>query len=144
MKWANRVTITALSKDEPELTKEAVIALVGENPVKISKVQGFNEQMITKFEVIIKKASSINQFFKMFFSKLKKQQLEVLISQIESRLDERHNLFIRIDKEAWIEERKLFLTDSGDCFHIRISLAVFPSKSEIAAAKSKELLESFL
>jgi len=39
---------------------------------------------------------------------------------------------MRIDKDAWIDERKILFTDSGNCFHIKMSLAVFPKKKEAA------------
>ena len=146
MKWANRVTITALAKPEEDANKvkQGILDLVPleKVPLKESKVQGFNERMISKFEIILTKSSDINKFLKSL--PLTKEQKEVLLSQAESRLDERQNFFIRIDKQPWIDKKKLYLTDSGDCYHIRISLAAFPSKKEVAIKLLKELLESFL
>ncbi|MBW3019456.1 hypothetical protein KY329_04720 [Candidatus Woesearchaeota archaeon] len=141
MRWANRITITALAKDDVEKVRQGILALV-KAPLKESKVQGFNERMISKFEITLTKSSDINKFLKSL--PLTKAQKEVLLSQAESRLDERNNFFLRIDKQAWIDKKKLFLTDSGDCFHIRISLAVFPSSRENALKLVKDLLESFL
>jgi hypothetical protein len=146
MKWANRITITAFAKPEEDLDKikQGILSLVPLEKIllKESKVQGFNERMISKFEIILTKAADINKFLKSL--PLTKEQKEVLLSQAESRLDERLNFFIRIDKQPWIDQKKLYLTDSGDCYHIRIALAAFPSKKEIALNLLKELLESFL
>jgi RNA binding exosome subunit len=63
-----------------------------------------------------------------------------LISQIESRLDEELFFFMRIDKDSWNIEKKTILTDSGNCYHIRITVAAFPKKRESAVA----LLNRFL
>ena len=55
-----------------------------------------------------------------------------ILKQIESRLDEELNFFLRLDKEKWVNEKEMKLTDSGKCFHIKISVAAFPKNMDIA------------
>ena len=58
---------------------------------------------------------------------------------MESRLDKNLDLFLRFEKDTWINERKLVLTDSGKCFHLRISIAAFPKNREVALNVVKDL-----
>lgn len=66
-------------------------------------------------------------------------QKKNIVMQIESRLGKNLDFFMRFDKEAWINEKKLILTDSGKCFHIRLSVAVFPKKRYAALKLVKGL-----
>ena len=68
--------------------------------------------------------------------KTKKNQI---LQQIDSRLDKSLDFFLRFDKDSWIAGKKLLLTDAGKCFHIRISMAAFPKKREIALNVVKDL-----
>ena len=52
--------------------------------------------------------------------------------QKESRLDDNLDFFLRFGKDEYIRNDKLMLTDSGNCFHIKISIDAFPKKREIA------------
>ena len=64
-----------------------------------------------------------------------------MLEQKESRLDEDLNFFVRIDKEKWIDGKEMFLTDSGNCFHIKILIAAFPKKRENALKIVEKMFE---
>ena len=106
-----------------------------------SNAEGFNESKITIFEVILAKTNLINQFLDFISDNLNEEQKQTILRQAESRLDENLDFFIRFDKEEWIQNNKLELTDSGKCFHLRMSVAAFPRKREVALNIVKELLE---
>ena len=74
----------------------------------------------------------INQFLDFVLSNLDEVQKGTLIRQAESRLDDNLDFFIRFDKESWIKNNKLELTDTGKCFHLRMGIAAFPRKREVA------------
>lgn len=96
----------------------------------ISTAQGFNERSITTFEVLITKTSLINQFLLNLFSNLSPSQKTKLLKEKESRFDDEMHFFIRLDKQDMINNIYT-ITDSGDCFHLRFSIAAFPKKREI-------------
>ncbi len=101
---------------------------------------GFNERTIKIFTIILTKEAHTNDFLQFLFDKLKEEQKKLLISQTESRLDQEFDFFVRIEKDQWIKEREIWLTDSGHCFHIKLSLAVFPRTRE----KALQLVEKLL
>ena len=102
---------------------------------------GFSDSKIAIFEVILTKTTLINEFLDFILSNLDDIQKGVLIRQSESRLDENLDFFIRFDKEEWMKNGKLELTDSGKCFHLKMSVAAFPRKREVALKLVRGLLE---
>ena len=67
------------------------------------------------------------------------EQKQLLLTQAPTRLDQGLNFFLRFDKERWLDG-ELQITDSGKCFHCKMSLATYPAKWEIGLEKIKELL----
>lgn len=112
-----------------------------ENKVVLKKTSaaGFNEKKIGIFEVTLTKDNLINQFLRNLLSNLDEEQKNQILRQFESRLDKNLDFFLRFDKDAWLNEKKLILTDSGKCFHLKISIASFPSKREIALKVVEDL-----
>ena len=100
--------------------------------LKKTNAAGFNEKKIEILEVALAKNNLINQFLENLLKNLNEEQKSRILLQMESRLDENLDFFLRFDKEAWVKEKKLVLTDSGKCFHLRISIAAFPKKMEVA------------
>ena len=135
MRYANRIFVKVFAKPEEdvEAIRGSLIKMFPfEVKLKTRKAQGFTERMILIFEVDLEKISETNAFLKSFLGLFSDAQRELILSQAESRLDDRLNFFIRIDKCPWIERGKVFLTDSGDCYHVRISVAAFPHKRGVA------------
>ena len=70
------------------------------------------------------------------------EQKNLILEQIESRLDDNLDFFLRFDKKEYIENNMLRLTDSGNCIHIKISVAAFPKKREIGLNLVKSIFHS--
>jgi RNA binding exosome subunit len=67
-----------------------------------------------------------------------------LFRQVESRLDEELFFFIRIDKEKLIKANEFILTDEGNCYHIKLGVAAYPRKREIALGRLKEYFGKYV
>ena len=149
MKYAHSIKLSVFSYEpeniEPVL--EAFLKLfpfnLEENKVVLNKTNahGFNEKKIIILEVTLNKTNLVNQFLDYLLGNLDENQKDTLIEQAESRLDQNLYFFIRFDMDSWINEKKLLLTDSGKCLHIRMSIAAFPKKREIALNIVKELFQ---
>jgi len=148
MRWAHKITLTAFAKPEEDVEgiKEGILALVpfdleeAKIELQEQKAKGFNERTVMIFTVKLTKVSHTNDFLQFLLDNLKEEQKELLISQAESRLDTHHDYFIRVDKQRWMSKQEIWLTDTGDCFHIKLTLAVFPKKRQGAL----DLIERFL
>jgi RNA binding exosome subunit len=102
-------------------------------------VMGLNENKMTIFEVILKKEKHISKFLENLMKNIDDKDKKIILSQIESRLDNNLDFFLRFDKDEYIKNDKLRLTDSGNCFHIEMSIAAFPKKRELALGIVKEV-----
>ena len=140
MKYAHSTKLSVFSY-EHENSEDILEAFLGffpfnleENKIllKKSSAEGFNDRKIIIFEAVLSKTNLVNEFLENLLNKLGKEQKEQILSEAESRLDENLDFFIRFDKKSWINDKKLELTDSGKCFHLKISVAAFPKKREVA------------
>lgn len=139
MNYAHNVIVTVFAKEQenPEeiLTgfKKLFPFDLADEKLKIRQetATGVNDNQITIFKLILEKTRHTNQFLAHLNEKLTAEQKKLLVAQKESRLDEDLAFYIRLSKKELIKG-KYALTDTGDCYHIRIHLAAFPAKREPA------------
>ncbi len=147
MKWVHKVTITVFDKpgEKKAETIEGLKALVPFNleeakiNVEDRHAEGFNQRKINILMITLTKDAHTNDFLQFLLDTLNEEQKGQLVSQAESRLDEELDYFIRIEKDKWVQERQIWLTDSGNCYHIKLSLAAFPKKRETALKLVKKM-----
>ena len=110
------------------------ISIQGQNAL------GFNDRKITIFEVVLTKNRHVRAFLDNLLVKISEQDKKTLLRQLNSRIDEDANFFLRFEKERLSEHQDLLLTDGGNCYHIKIKIAAYPSTKEKAIDAMKELL----
>ena len=148
MKIAHHIRISVFSKEDEnaETIKAALISLINLDleKEKLSlqerNTKGFEQKKIKVFEIILSKERHIAAFIEYLSSHLSAEQKELLQRQAESRIDHELNFYLRLDK-AKLLQGQYWITDEGDCFHIKISLAVFPKKLEKAIELAQEMLK---
>jgi len=139
MKIAHLIRIKVFSyehKDNGKLVLDKFLQLfpfnLKEEKIELKKIEakGFAEKKIIIYEVVLTKEKHTNAFIENLVKNLDEEQRKLILSQAESRLDDKLNFFLRIDKDEYLDNNKLQLTDSGNCFHIEISVAAFPKNRE--------------
>ena len=139
MKVFHHVVLSVFAKpeDDAEKVKACLLKLV---PFELESeklelhdqhAHGFNQRTIHVFSITLEKDRHINEFWEAFEAKLSKQQGLQLLQEVETRLDADLMFYVRIDKALW-EQGIIQLTDSGHCYHLKLSVAAFPHKREIA------------
>lgn len=129
-----------------ELQNEKCDLLIEEMKVKDAlRVRNNESKIVDGLDLIsiqfeLNKQTHIKSLIQNLKEKLGKKQCELIASQ-ENRVDDECNLFIRLDKKS-LNEKKFVLTDSGDCYHIKIKLAAYPKKKETGIIIAKELFEN--
>ncbi|MCP3686229.1 MAG: hypothetical protein GY861_26590 [bacterium] len=145
---ANNITISVFCKEDENID-EISKKLVSLFPFDLEKeklelkrenAKGFNEKKIVILSILIKKERHTKQFLEKLKESLNDDQKDLIKKQAETRLDEELNFFLRFDKEKLMQENLLWITDSGNCFHFRMSVATFPKKREKAIAVINEIL----
>ena len=147
MKYAHLIKLTAFSyeDDNNQSILDAFLKFfpfsLEDNKVILKKTDaaGFNDKKIGIFEATLTKTNLTNQFLKNFLNNLDKKQKNKVLQQIKSRLDKNLDFFLRFEKNLWINDKKLALTDSGNCFHIKINIAAFPKKRKVALNVIKDM-----
>jgi RNA binding exosome subunit len=132
-----RVRVIASPEDDKEKIEDKLISLfpfnLEEEKIELQgkKAQGFNERELKILEVELKKATHMTKFLNNLTSKLNDEQKKLILRQLDSRMDEGGHLYLRLDKERFLND-EYFITDYGNCFHITIAIAAFPAKKENA------------
>ena len=60
-----------------------------------------------------------------------RNQLKKLYNDLERKMDEKGNLFLRFSKEKALDEQWEIL-DGGDSIHLKVKIAAYPAKKEVA------------
>ena len=149
MKLANLIKLSVFSKesenDNEEVIKEKLLSLIPfdleKEKLKLEQdsAEGLEGKRIRIFSIKLQKQRHTNQFLENLKEKLTKEQKELLLRQIETRLENELNFFIRLDKNKLINNSEFFITEKGNCFHIKISIAAFPAKREKALEVVKQI-----
>lgn len=131
------VRVFCKPEDNIEAVKAGLLSLLpfdlDKEKVKINErnAVGFNERKIVILDTKIDKQRHIIQFLENLNKILTKEQKEMIKSQAESRLDDEMFFYLRFDKQRLID-KILWLTDKGDCYHIKFGVAAFPKTMENA------------
>lgn len=149
MRFANAIQIRVFSKDDEDEAriisglKELVAFDYEKEKIKFSSQTaiGFNEAKIRIFTISLDKERHVRAFLGMLMQKLNDMQKELLLRQRESRLDDELDFYIRLDKDKLLNEHLCWITDSGNCYHIRISIAAFPRKREVALKIIEQIIK---
>ena len=149
MKIAHNVTIKVFAKEgeDAEKIKKGLSKMIpldfDKEKIKIDETtaEGFENKKINIFEIKLEKERHITKFFENLLEKISERQKDMLLKQIDSRIDEECNFFIRLDKEK-IFDNGYLITDSGDCYHIKTAVAAYPSKKEAAKKVIEQMIKS--
>ena len=147
MKYAHTIQLTVFATPEEQGNVEkTLIALLGFDPKKEKLViqhesaLGVEKEKILILRIVLNKERHTTLFLKHLLEKLGADKKELLYQQAESRLDEELHFFIRLHKSKLLEGEYL-VTDSGNCYHINITLAVYPHKRAVALALLHKLFK---
>jgi len=140
MKIANSIKITVFVKEgeDEEKVRGRLLSLfpfdIEEEKIELKEdvATGFNDKKIKVLEVVLEKERHIEAFLENLKKEMMDEVNERILMQAESRLDDECNFFLRFSKKKLMEENDLWLTDQGNCFHIKINVAAFPKKKENA------------
>lgn len=117
----------------PDLEKEKI-------RINQTTAEGFGDRKIRIYTVTLTRQRHVTKFLDNLSKLLSSGQKSRIIEEFDSRTDPDFNFYIRLDREMFLRER-VELTDTGSCFWIRISLALFPRKRETAIETVKRIFK---
>ena len=126
-------------KDESvDEISEAILNILPEAEIEAEEAEGLLEDKIIILSGIVSK----KRYTKTFFNTLLEwTDLEKLNAALERKIDEKGNWFLRFDKIDALDEIWT-IKDSGDSIHLKVKIAAFPAKKEIAVDKVRQAILS--
>lgn len=110
---------------------QAILNLLPEAEIEVEEAEGLFEDKI----LILSGEVSKKRYTRTFFNTLiESVDLDKLNEDLERKMDEKGNWFLRFDKSDALDE-KLTVLDKGDAIHLKIKIAAYPAKKQIAVDK---------
>lgn len=148
MKKFHHVTINVFIKPEDDAlyVKEVFFDLfpfnLEKNKVRVTETvaDSFFDRKVIIIEVFVDKPRLVAEVMSRLRDCVTESDRALLVSQVDSRLDEDLYFFFRFDKKLLLEEGMYKVVDHGNCFHVKCSVAVYPKNRD----KAKQALIDFL
>ena len=148
MKLAHTITISVFLKtgENEQKIKSALIRMIPmdieKEKIKLNEIDTPSNEGATKkiFEIKLAKGKHVADFLEYLNSKISKEEREMLARQYLTRVDEELNFFLRLEKKGILND-EYKITDSGECFHVKIHLAAYPAKVELGKEAVKQIFK---
>ena len=119
-----------------EEISQAILNILPEAGIEAEEAEGMLEDKI----IILSGVVSKKRYTKAFFNTLLEfTDLDKLNSDLERKMDEKGNWFLRFDKSDALDEKWTIL-DSGDSVHMKIKVAAYPARKDIAVEKVRDAI----
>jgi RNA binding exosome subunit len=128
-------------EDETELI-EALKFILPSAKFERELAEGMLEEKIIILSGKIDKKKETKEFLNNLLS-LNKVSLEKLAEDLDKKTDKNGNLFLRFSKASACD-KNLEISDNGDSIHLKIKIAAYPAKKEIAINLVNEALNEVL
>ena len=106
------------------------------------QLEGFNQKIIYSITLETIKKRHNMMLVEAIFGNLEKNEIKKIYDQIESRLSDEGDFYMRLDKQSLLD-KSFIITEDGDCFHIKIKIAGYPAKRKIFITTIKEILDKY-
>ena len=117
---------------------QSILNILPEAEIEAEEAEGLLEDKIIILSGVVSKKRYTKTFFNIFLDSV---DLEKLNDDLELKIDEKGNWFLRFDKDDALDEKWTIL-DNGDAIHLKVKIAAFPAKKQIAVDKVREAIES--
>ena len=117
---------------------QSILNILPEAEIVAEEAEGLLEDKIIILSGVVSKKRYTKTFFKTLMDSV---DLEKLNDDLELKIDEKGNWFLRFDKADALDEKWTIL-DKGDAIHLKVKIAAFPAKKQIAVDKVREAIEN--
>ncbi len=115
---------------------QAILNILPEAEIEAEEAEGMLEDRILILSGVVSKKRYTKAFFNTL---LENVDLKKLNDDLERKMDEKGNWFLRFDKIDAFDEKWTIL-DKGDAIHLKVKIAAFPAKKQIAVDKVREAI----
>jgi RNA binding exosome subunit len=122
--------------EDLDKVKLAFSSAIGNEDISISRTEGHHGNPILILESEIKDDELIRRFFERFGT----EDLDMIVKTIESRIDDKCALYIRLDKQSALAGM-IALGRNDDIISVRLRVRAYPARSSVASAIVTEFIQ---
>jgi len=125
--------------ENEEKVREAISNLLPSAPIEKEITEGYHHNTVVILQGKITKKREIKDFLEKLGT-LKPSAKKRILRELENRMDERGNLFLRFDKQrAYLGDLKV--VEHGDAIHLKLKIAAYPARKEEALKVARQIFE---
>jgi RNA-binding protein len=125
--------------ENEEKVREAISTLLPAAQPNKEITEGYHKNQVIILQGKITKKRELKDFLEKLHS-LNPSAKKRILRELESKMDERGNLFLRFDKQrAYLGDLKV--VDHGDSLHLKLKIAAYPSRKEEALKVARQIFE---
>ena len=133
-----RYRVFIYENEDKEEILEALLNILPTAVPEAEDVEGLLEEKMLILTGTISKKRETKEFLNTLIESIGEDQLIKLYNDLDRKMDESGNLFLRFSKEKAIDGEWEIL-DGGDSIHLKIKIAAYPAKKEVAIKKISEI-----
>jgi RNA binding exosome subunit len=124
--------------ENEDKVREAIQNVIPSAQPQEEVTEGYYKNPLSVLHQQITKKRELKDFIQKI-TQLKISEKKRLLRELEERMDDKGNLFLRFDKQrAYLGELKLL--EHGDAIHIRLKIAAYPARKDIAVKVARQLI----
>ena len=125
--------------ENEEKVSEAISNLLPSAHIEKEITEGYHHNTVVILQGKITKKREIKDFLEKLGT-LKPSAKKRILRELENRMDERGNLFLRFDKQrAYLGDLKI--VEHGDAIHLKLKIAAYPARKEEALKVARQIFE---
>jgi len=125
--------------ENEEKVREALSTLLPTAQPTKEITEGYHKNQVTILQGKITKKREIKDFLEKLGS-LKPSSKKRILRELEGRMDDRGNLFLRFDKQrAYLGDLKI--VEHGDSLHLKLKIAAYPARKEEALKIARQIFQ---
>lgn len=125
--------------ENEEKVREAISNLLPSAHIEKEITEGYHHNTVVILQGKITKKREIKDFLEKLGT-LKPSAKKRILRELENRMDERGNLFLRFDKQrAYLGDLKI--VEHGDAIHLKLKIAAYPARKEEALKVARQIFE---
>lgn len=133
-----RYRVFIYENEDNDEVLEALLNILPTAEPEAEEAEGLLEEKMLILTGAISKKRETKEFLNTLIESIGEEQLIKLYNDLDRKMDEKGNLFLRLSKEKALDEEWEIL-DGGDSIHLKIKIAAYPAKKEVALKKIKEI-----
>jgi RNA binding exosome subunit len=125
--------------ENEEKVREALSTLLPTAQPTKEITEGYHKNQVTILQGKLTKKREMKDFLEKLGS-LKPSSKKRILRELEGRMDERGNLFLRFDKQrAYFGDLKI--VEHGDSLHLKLKIAAYPARKEEALKIARQIFQ---